>query len=92
MAGGGGGRGCGMTVDPLMGLPQFSSDKHDGSFAVEDTLRRPSRGRNHRASSRGRLRRRGETLSPVRLGRVNRRARKHCRAAVFAAVCNQQIR
>ena len=101
--GGGGGRGCAMTEDPLMGLPQSPSDKtpyrrqprrrgHDGSLAVEGTLRRPPRGRNHQASTRGRLRRRGEKLSPVRLGRVNRRPRKHCRAAVFAAVCNQQIR
>jgi len=52
MAGSGGGRGCGMTVDPLMGLPQSPSDKppyrrqpprqgHDGSVAVEGTLRKP---------------------------------------------------
>jgi len=54
MAGGGGGRSCGMTVDPLVGLPQSPSDKppyrrqrrrrgHDGSLAVEGTLRRPPR-------------------------------------------------
>jgi len=91
--GGGGGRGCAMTEDPLMGLPQSPSDKPSSTAASPSggggTLRRPPRGRDHKTPSRGRLLHCGETLSQVRLGRVNRRLRKHCRAAVIAAIFNQ---
>jgi len=87
-----------MTEDALMGAPQSPSDK--SSYRRQPrrwvgeggTLRRPSRGQDNKTPSRGRLFRCGETWSQMRLGQVNRRPRKHCRAAVPAAICNQLIR